>query len=295
MLIDATHRRWIVATAMIFIAASACYVPYQLSWSVNGPRGSTWPGLAYGIAGTALIFFAGLLGVRRKLRSWNLGRAETWLKAHIWLGLLAYPLIVFHAGFRLGGALTAVLMVVFTLVELSGIHGLVVQHVIPRLMTVQVPSETMYEQIGTYIARLRIEARASVTTACGPLTPEEAAAAAAAAAAGRSGLKPVAPIEGSGPLKDFFLSEIDPFLETGGGRLAIIMSRNAVFSHMKTLLPPALHPVLVQLEEGCEERRQLATQVRLHHWLHGWLLVHLPLAAVLIALTVVHAVAALYY
>jgi hypothetical protein len=85
------------------------------------------------------------------------------------------------------------------------------------------------------------------------------------------------------------------FLLGGRGRLSYAASRSAAFGEVKALLPPGLHASLTQLEEICEERRQLAVQVRLHHWLHGWLLVHLPAAAALVALTAVHAITALYY
>ena len=63
------------------------------------------------------------LGLRRKVRSRNFGRAETWLRAHVWLGLLAYPLVFLHAGFRLGGSLTVVLVVLFTIVVSRGSTG----------------------------------------------------------------------------------------------------------------------------------------------------------------------------
>jgi hypothetical protein len=88
---------------------------------------------------------------------------------------------------------------------------------------------------------------------------------------------------------------VNGFLADGRGRLSNIASRTAVFSHIKMLVPPTLHATLAQLEELCEERRQLAMQVRLHHWLHGWLIVHLPAAAALLVLSVIHAVASLYY
>jgi hypothetical protein len=224
------------------------------------------------------------------VRALNLGRATTWLKGHIWLGLLSYPLIFFHAGFRAGGTLTIVLLVLFTIVIVSGVYGLVVQQLVPRLMTVQVTVETMYEQIATYIQRLREEAARMVSETCGALPGAEQAAAEKAPKA-----KKVEPIEGSEPLKQFYVTEIETFLGDGTGRLGNVGSRSAVFSHMKVLLPPTLHATLTQLEEICEERRQLAMQLRLHHWLHGWLIVHVPAAAALLALTAVHAVASLYY
>lgn len=298
MLVDASHRRWIRVTVFLFVVATAAYVPYHLYGSPSGPRGGSAYGLVYGFLGTALMVYAGLLGVRRKLRSLNLGRATTWVKGHLWLGLLSYPLIFFHAGFRLGGALTLTLLVLFTIVVVSGIFGLVVQQFVPKLMTVQVQVETMYEQISAYVGRLREEAARIVTDVCGALPSAVAAAEKEkdkekekAPAKG----KKIEPLEGSEPLKQFYLGELESFLDDGRGRLGNVASRTAVFTHMKVLLPPTLHVTLAQLEDICEERRQLAVQVRLHHWMHGWLIVHLPAAAALLVLTVVHAVMSLYY
>jgi hypothetical protein len=55
------------------------------------------------------------------------------------------------------------------------------------------------------------------------------------------------------------------------------------------------HPILDDLENICEEERQLTLQSQLHVWLHGWLLLHIPLSLALILLGAVHAVMALRY
>jgi len=91
-----------------------------VSRAVNGPRAGSWPGLVYGAAGLTLMLYAGVLGLRRRVPTWRVGRATTWLKGHLWLGLLSYALILLHSGFQLGGPLTLVLMILFTLVVASG-------------------------------------------------------------------------------------------------------------------------------------------------------------------------------
>jgi len=60
-------------------------------------------------------------------------------------------------------------------------------------------------------------------------------------------------------------------------------------------LPAAAHGALRDLEDICDEARQLVLQERLHRWLHGWLLVHIPISLALVILGVVHAVVALRY
>lgn len=69
----------------------------------------------------------------------------------------------------------------------------------------------------------------------------------------------------------------------------------AYFGHLRTIMPVAAHDLLKDLEDMCEERRQLGVQRKLHLWLHTWLMVHVPLSFALLALTAVHAVLSLRY
>ena len=50
-----------------------------------------------------------------------------------------------------------------------------------------------------------------------------------------------------------------------------------------------------ELGEICEVRRQLGEQQRIHRWLHGWLLIHVPLSWALLVLVLIHAFWSLYY
>ena len=61
------------------------YILYAVE-SPAGPRGGSALGLTFGIAGYALMLYAGLLGARKKVPTWRIGRAQTWMRGHIWLG-----------------------------------------------------------------------------------------------------------------------------------------------------------------------------------------------------------------
>jgi hypothetical protein len=163
MRIDRTHRPWLAGTIVAFVATVITYVAYALR-TPGGPRGGTAAGLAFGIAGYALMLFEGLLGARKKVPVWRLGRAQTWMRGHLWLGVLTLPLILFHAGFAFRGALTAVLMVLLVIVVASGILGAVLQHYLPRAITTRVPMETIYEEIPHVRAQLLEEAEQLVGT-----------------------------------------------------------------------------------------------------------------------------------
>ena len=104
------------------------------------------------------MLFAGLLGARKKVPIWRIGRAQAWMRGHLWLGFLSFPLILFHSGFRFGVGLTRALMWLYLLVFVSGIVGAILQHFMPRLTTQRIPLETIYEQIGRVRSQLASEA-----------------------------------------------------------------------------------------------------------------------------------------
>src|SRR5258708_6876114 len=100
----------------------------------------------------------------------------------------------------------------------------------------------------------------------------------------------------SEPLRSFYVLEIQPFLERPkerGLRLSDATRAASAFTALRTLLPAAVHGTLSDLEDICDEARQLLRQERLHQWLPGWLLLHIPLSLALILLGAVHAVMAL--
>ena len=123
MHIDRTHRSWFFASLTIFVVAGAClYSVFTLTYP-GGPRGNSLPGLVYGLLGYGMMLFAGLLGARKKVPIWRIGRAQTWMRGHLWLGALSLPMILFHSAFSARGPLTLVMMILLYLVVLSGITG----------------------------------------------------------------------------------------------------------------------------------------------------------------------------
>jgi hypothetical protein len=312
MLIDSGHRRWIVASVVLVVVATAVYVPYVRT-APNGPSGGSLPGLVYGTVGFAFMVFAGLLGARRRVPTWRIGRGTLWMRAHIWLGLVSFPLILFHGGFAFGGALTTVLMILFAVVWVSGIVGVILQQTLPRLMLTRVPLETVYEQIDSVVAQLLQESDTLVTAACGPLpvatalAPVDERRAGGELATPRPGqsrssprARPVAlaPVPETHTLRETYLRDIRPFLDPRArpdGVLGMSSRAATLFRHLRTTLPAVLQETVTELESICDERRQLADQKRLHHLLHGWLLVHVPLSMALLLLGAVHAVIALRY
>jgi len=301
VIIDRSHRPWAIASAVVLALSIALYIPYSLG-SVP-PSGGSAAGLAYGIVGFGFMVFVTLLSLRKKFPIWRIGRTQTWMRGHLWLGALSFPIIVLHAGFLFGHGLTSVLMLLFLVVWVSGLFGAWLQHITPRRMLREVPMETIYDQIGHVRAQLLDEADAIVAAAAGKL--EITVSAGVSAPAPKEGatalatvMRPVgAAADDTGPLREFYVKEMRPFLQAPSrahvlGDQALAAGR---FATLRTFVPPSMEPAIQDLLNICEEERQLMGQERLHGWLHGWLIVHVPLSFALMTLAVVHIVMALRY
>jgi hypothetical protein len=322
MILDRRQSRWAVFTAAGTLVLLAVYVAYVVI-SANGARGGSAAGLVFGSLGAGVMVFECLLGLRKRYPASPFGRVKTWLSAHVWLGLMAWVLIVMHSGFRWGRGLSAVLMWLLLVVVASGILGVVLQNFIPRRMTETVARETIFEQIPTVIYGLRTEADERVEFITADLGIEEEASEFVRAGGVKqyfdpeqkksAGEKVRAVVEKrkSSPqivveetarqaFRAHYLQEIRPFLNDEPSQAARRLFDGpervrAYFSHLRVMMPVAAHDVIRDLEEICDERRQLALQVRLHWWMHGWLLVHAPLSFALLVLSAVHAVLSLRY
>lgn len=275
LLLDAKHRRWFVAT--LLLAAGAVALHLWLGRDVpGGLRGGSAVGLWYGVTGSLLMVYAGLLSAHRRLpvRRW-LGKRQTWLRGHIWLGLLAVVFILCHSGYSLGGPLEIMLWGALGVTILSGVVALAAQAVLPDMITRRVEAETPYEQLPHVCDVMRRDTDATVEAALAKV--EESARAELV------GLHRLA--------RAFLARDFDP-----GSPLADPLRAEQVFEQVGRHAGLAgAADELARLRVLCDERRQMGEQARLHRWLHVWLLIHVPATAALLVLGVAHAVMSVYW
>ena len=306
MRIDRSHFSWLlftlVATALAALLYVANFHPRGLPFPLPLPgflgdvpparaaRGSTPLGLIFGALAFAIFLFASALGIRKKQRLWPIGRVRFWLKAHIWLTILTIPLVLFHCGFHVGGGHAQWLMALYVIVMSSGFIGLALQQVMPGLMKDRLPREVVFEQIPHLRAQLL-----------------------AAAAELRERLRASEPRAPSGPhgtsvevaddpsvrvLAQFLDDECLPYLAARRGgrmRLGEAGTAAAVFRSTRVSVAAEWRGKVDALEQWCAERRWMDVQTRFQHWLHGWLLVHVPASFALLIFTAWHAWAAWRY
>ena len=310
---------WIVAMVLLGVVAAGFYLAEYLA-AGRLPGGSSRTGFVCGVIAGGIVVFELLLWPRRRVRSWRLGSAQAWLRAHVWLGLLALPLALMHARLLfIGGWLNWALTALFLAVIVSGIWGLAVQQWIPGWMLEQVPAETIYEQIDHVAAQHCREAERLVRGMCVADPAEHGgehggddAAADRGDHAVITGLRSMTGIQGkvlqvvqihalipgTAAVRRMFFAEVKPYLLGGrrsGSSLASRATSVRLFAALRDSSPTEAAVVIDHLERTCDIRRQFDLQARLHGWLHGWLLVHVPLSVALGVLLAVHVPVALWY
>lgn len=307
---------WIIGAASVVVAAA---VAFGLEWAANGrlPDGGSRTGFVCGVAGGLIILFELALWPRRRVRSWRLGSAQTWLRAHVWVGLACLPMVAMHTRlFLVGGWFNVAFVAVFVVVIASGIWGLVLQQFLPTMLLEAVPAETIREQID-HVARQACEDLARLVSLCcekpaghdPSVEPDEPGEEAYAVVSGFRSMTGIqgrvvetvavhAVIPGTAALARRFDEQVRPYLVAGargGSPLAFRGPRDEFLAGLRRSSPPEAEPLIDRISQACDHRRQFDLQASLHDWLHGWLLVHVPLSVVLGVMLLVHVPVALWY
>jgi hypothetical protein len=306
MRIDRSHSLWFVFTVVATLVASLLYaanfrpdlLPFHISLPaffgevppIRRARGATPLGLIFGILALAIFLFASALGIRKKRRTWPLGHVRLWLTAHIWLTILTIPLVLFHCGFHIGGLQARWLMVLYAIVMISGFVGLAVQQFIPRMMREQLAREMVFDEIPSMRAKLQITA---LEIRSGLRLHQRLVAADAGLGGG-----PIAEDASVRVLENFLDTDCLPYLAAKSGKRYSLgdASRAAqIFRTVRGNVAPEWRPKVDEIERCCNERRWTDVQTSFQHWLHGWLLVHVPFSFALLIFALCHAWVALRF
>jgi len=265
---DRTQRGWGIASLVFAGIGVAFYAFDPLAAEMGRHTGSTWVGLGLGSTALGIMVFCALLGMKRRVPHWRIGRAQTWLRGHIWFGLVSVWFVALHAAFAVGGTMTAWLWVLLALVTVSALCGVALQQAVPRLLMHSVQGETVAQQIGREIENL---CKAS-STICEEQESEGQA----------------------GPITRFYREYMAAYLNGDrGAALARPAKAASLFEGLKTMCPEEAHEGVRSLHEICDRYRELARQRTLMRVLVSWLIIHVPLSWGLLALAFVHAFSAL--
>ena len=108
----------------------------------------------------------------------------------------------------------------------------------------------------------------------------------------------VADPESEAALVTFLEDKVMPYLDdrlTSRSQLWDRHYSEDAFRFMTLSVAQPYRPRVEEIQGWCDERRMLDLQLRLHHWLHRWLFIHVPFSFLLVLLTAWHAVITLFY
>lgn len=299
--LDSTHHRWLGFTIAVIVVSWLAYLVNGSGAPAGVHQGATWLGLVYGLGCALVVIFAVLLTIRKARIRRRWGPLTWWLKGHLWLGGLALPFALFHGDFQFGGPLTTILLWLVIITVTSGVAGVALQHFLPTTMMDRVPEESTYDQVKRSIVVLRRDAYMLVWETAGDPPDVDREREEVEAVIGVK-MKPT-PTHDPAPagitkLTTFYAEQVVPFLRnprSGQTQLNKPIGAHFAYEMLRLEVDPLLAEAVTRLEEICERARHKTRQVTLHRLLHGWLLVHMPLAFALLLLMSVHAFMALYY
>jgi hypothetical protein len=257
---------------VLLVGTSISYYSYAQREFTHG--GSTH-GLAYGIAGTALILLEAFFGIRKRWYRSRFGTLEQWLQSHIYLGVLVLVLLIFHAGGRFQDKVAVSTFVLAAIVIASGIVGAILYVTVPRLLT-EVESNLTVEEISDQLNQL---ARSMARIASGRSAPFQR-------------------------IYDELFRQTDPGL-LAGWRLVLSRLRRkksqdpSDWSRLLSIVPKDEQEELRQMLVVSRQRKELLLrlifQQRYKNVLEFWLYIHVPFTIALLLFAALHIGAVFYY
>ncbi|HEU4391829.1 MAG TPA: cyclic nucleotide-binding domain-containing protein [Blastocatellia bacterium] len=164
-------RRWlhligVLLTAGLCAAAVIGLIRYGFDQRLAGFLNMRW---ITGLAGLIGILAVMTYPVRRQIYRKRAGPLRYWMLAHSYLGVIAGIMILLHGGTDSGGLLTTSLMLAYDLVIFTGIAGIVLYFVAPRMLTRIEGSPLLLDDLKARRDELRKEIASVINGAPEPL------------------------------------------------------------------------------------------------------------------------------
>jgi hypothetical protein len=267
-MIEKSNRElWWAFGAMLLITAGYGYVVLTLG---SLPAASSFFGHTLGIIGFLLMIMTELLyTLRKRSRSARFGRMSSWLRFHIFTGLVGPYLVFLHTAWKFNGW-AGIVMLLTLMVVLSGFIGRYIYTAIPRTVTGQAIDQSTIE---SYIR----QAEGGIEHWLGLQDP----------LALRAFQELVVIGAGRGAPQRLF------------GRGLQDLALRYRWHRAKQLLPPDHYEMASELERLVNQKRlaerQKATLARARRLLSIWHVIHVPMGLTLFTTAIIHIGAAIYF
>lgn len=134
---DPLARAWHIGGVLLTLLTAAIVIRGLMKYGFDGVLAGNWLTMRWltGIVGLAGVAVVMSYPFRKQIYRRRAGALRYWMLAHIYVGIIAAVVLVFHSGPRTGGLLTSALYVAFDVTILSGLIGIASYIVAPRIMT----------------------------------------------------------------------------------------------------------------------------------------------------------------
>jgi hypothetical protein len=263
------RRQWFLGFVVLGVISVLVFVVIDVlaGWSPASLAGMIVGGIA-----AALMALEILYAMRRRLLVKPLNTGQRWLQAHVYGGTLAAILVLIHMGFRWPHGtfgLFLFLLTIFT--TLSGLLGVILQKTVPTTLTSSIGVEAIYERIPDLVADLRTEAAETIKGS-------------------------------SDMLQGFYGSHVQPALAGPNVSFAYLMDVRSGrerlltdFGGIQSFLSGDDKARATQLQALVTRKMDLEAHYTWQNVLRRWLLLHVPLAMLLMAAIIVHIAAVWRY
>ena len=227
--------------------------------------------LASGWILLAVMLFLASYNLRKKLTYPPLLNSATWLRLHVYVGVLSMVGFLWHLGWRMpNGVFEGLLAAVYVSVVASGLAGLALSRLIPGRLTVR-GEEVLFERIPMYRRQLRERAEVVIVES--------------ASESGTTTLSEFYALR----LADFFYGPRHAWHHVVQSTRVITRMTNELRS-LERYLNDREREALRELTELVEAKDGLDYHYTMQGVLKGWLFVHIPLTYLLLVLTAAHVI-----
>lgn len=134
---DGVARFWHILGVLLVIGVTAGIVWGLEKFGIDTRINDSWLTVRWisGLIGLGGIAAVMTYPMRKQVYRRRAGALRYWMLMHVYLGLVAGIALLLHGGKTTGGLLTSLLMISFDAVIVTGIFGIIVYLVAPRIMT----------------------------------------------------------------------------------------------------------------------------------------------------------------
>jgi Fe-S-cluster-containing dehydrogenase component/CRP-like cAMP-binding protein len=270
--------KFLHVTGIVLVILAGVLTAWGLAtYGFDGPLNSSWLTMRWltGLVGLFGIAAVMTYPLRKQIYRRRAGALRYWMLVHVYVGVVAGVVLLFHSGTRTGGLLTTILYLSFDAVIISGLLGVVAYVVAPRIMTSIEGEPLLVEDLVGRRDELQSELDAIVQQSEGWVREEIEERVIKKFLTLSFLLKQITHRE---PLTTLLAQSREPFKDQLN-RLATADERTLLLNAVQTAVT----------------LRRVDALIYLHRVLRIWIPPHVISTAVMLALTVVHVIQVIYF